>query len=158
MNLRVLANKKGRGVISAAFFIAAASCVNMQAFAEMPAIAPGEWKVTTKTIMNGAATQPTVRMRCFTAEQARDTAKTFGPQFGTVNSTCAEPAVETTTRTVKWQLSCRGQMNMDVAANFDFESETRYKAAVASKAEMGGQVVSNSMTETEGERVGECQQ
>ena len=51
-----------------------------------------------------------------------------------------------------------GQMNMDVAASFDFESDTRYKAVVVSKAEMGGQVLSNSVTETEGERTGECQQ
>lgn len=157
MSLESLATNKGRGVLSAAFFMCAVVS-GTQAVAETPAIQPGEWKVTTKTIMNGAATQPTVRMRCFTAEQARDTAKTFGPQFGTVNSTCAEPAVETTAKTLKWRLECRGQLNMDVAANFDFESDTRYKAAIASKAEMAGQVLSNSTTETEGERVGECQQ
>lgn len=139
-------------------FAGAFAATGMSAMAEMPSMQPGEWKITTKTLMNGAATQPTVRSRCFTAEQARETATTFGPQFGTVNSTCAAPAVETTGKTVKWRLECRGQMNMDVAASFDFESDTRYKAVVVSKAEMGGQVLSNSVTETEGERTGECQQ
>lgn len=143
--------------MSAAFFVVAALGAQAHAQTQAPAIQPGEWKITTKTMMNGAVTPPTVRTRCFTAEQARETAKTFGPQFGTVNSTCAEPAIETTDKSVKWRLICRGQMNMDVAANFDFESETHYKAVVLSKAEMGGQVLSNSMTETEGERTGDCQ-
>jgi hypothetical protein len=157
VSLRGLANDKGRGFTTAAFLLFAA-VASTPASAEMPSIQPGEWKITTKTIMNGAVGQTSVRSRCFTAEQARDTATTFGPQFGTVNSTCAAPAVEATARTLKWRLECRGQLNMDVAASFDFESDTRYRAAIASKAEIGGQVVSNTTTETEGERTGDCAQ
>ena len=57
-------------------------------------IEPGQWKVTSTTVMNGATAQPVVKGRCLTPEQAGDVAKTFGPVSGTVNSTCepAEPA------------------------------------------------------------------
>ena len=64
-------------------------------------IEPGQWKVTAKTVMNGAIAPPQAKARCLTPEQVSDVAKTFGPVLGTVNSTCEQPEYETTGRTLK---------------------------------------------------------
>jgi len=116
-------------------------------------IEPGQWKVTSTTVMNGATAQPAVKGRCLTPEQAGDVAKTFGAVSGTVNSTCEPAASETDGRTLKWHLQCKGQLNLDVLGSFNFDSST---ATVASKAWMGGSLMSDVKTELEGERVGAC--
>ena len=82
--------------------------------AETLAIQPGQWKVTTNIVMNGAAAPPQVKLRCLTPEQAGDVAKTFGPVSGTVNSSCEPADPETTGRTLKWRLQCKGQLDLDV--------------------------------------------
>jgi hypothetical protein len=120
-------------------------------------IEPGQWKVTSSTVMNGAAMQPAVKARCLTAEQTGDIAKTFGPSSGTVNSTCEPAELETAGRKLKWHLRCRGQMDMDVLGNFDFDSPVHYTATVTSKAWMAGSLMSDVKTELEGERVSACQ-
>jgi hypothetical protein len=121
-------------------------------------IEPGQWKVTSTTLMNGAVTPSGVKARCLTAEQAGDVAKTFGPVSGTVNSTCEPAESEATGRTLKWHLQCRGQLDLDVMASFNFDSSSHYTATVSSKGRMAGQLISDVKTEIEGERVGECQQ
>jgi Protein of unknown function (DUF3617) len=128
------------------------------AAAETPSVQPGEWMVTSKTVLNGAVTQPGTRARCLSAQQTEDIATTFGPQMGTVNSTCAPPVLETTARTLTWRIECRGQMDMNVQGSFDFDSPSHYTATVSSKAWMAGSLVSDVKTEVEGERVGECKQ
>lgn len=120
-------------------------------------IQPGQWKVTSSTVTNGAAMQPTVKARCLTPEQAGDLAKTFGPSIGTVNSTCEPAELGTVGRKLKWRLRCRGQMDMEVFGNFDFDSPVHYTATVTSKAWMAGSLMSDVKTELEGERVGVCQ-
>lgn len=94
----------------------------------------------------------------FTPEQAGDIAKTFGPQFGTVNSDCEEPVLETTARKLTWRLVCRGQLDMEVRAIFDFDSATHYTAMVGSRNMIAGALVSEVKTEIEGQRTGECPQ
>jgi hypothetical protein len=143
--------------------IAAALCcmlpaLSVPAIADDPTIEPGEWKVTSKTIMNGASTPPVQKMRCVSPQEASDVMKTFGPTMGTVNSTCKPAVFETTARTMKWRLECRGQLDMDVQGQFEFDTPTRYTAIVASKAWMAGALVSDVATGIEGERVGACQQ
>jgi Protein of unknown function (DUF3617) len=119
-------------------------------------IEPGQWKVTSTTVMNGATAQPVVKGRCLTPEQAGDVAKTFGAVSGTVNSTCEPAASETDGRALKWHLQCKGQLNLDVLGSFNFDSPTHYTATVASKAWMGGSLMSDVKTELEGERIGAC--
>jgi hypothetical protein len=126
--------------------------------AQTPSIQPGEWMVTSKTMVNGAPVPPTSRARCFTPQQASEITKTFGPQVGTVNSTCADPVIETTDRTLTWRLECKGQMDMNVQGSFDFDSPTHYTGTVSSKAWMAGSQISDADTKVEGERVGECRQ
>jgi hypothetical protein len=120
-------------------------------------VEPGQWQLTTRTVINGAATAPTVRPRCISAEQAGDLKKTFGPAVGTINSTCKPAEFETAAKKLSWRLECRGQMDMAVVGEFSFDSPTRYTARVASKAWMAGSLMSDVMTDVEAERIGECQ-
>jgi hypothetical protein len=119
---------------------------------------PGQWKTTSRTLMNGAATPPQMKARCLTPEQTADVAKTFGPVMGTVNSNCEPTEYVTGERTLKWRLQCKGQLDMEVSGNFNFDTPLHYTAIVASKGWMAGALMSDVKTEIEGERVGECAQ
>ena len=121
-------------------------------------IEPGQWKVTSSTVVNGAATPPQVKARCLSPEQAEDVAKTFGPQSGTINSTCEPAQYQTTGRTLKWRLQCKGQLDMDVGGDFNFDSPQHYTATITSRGRMAGALVSDLKTELEAERIGECTQ
>jgi hypothetical protein len=140
----------------AALSLLALSAVS--AAADDLAIDAGQWKTTSKTVVNGAVTPLAEKLRCLTKEQAGDVAKTFGPVSGTVNSSCEPTVFETSGRTLKWHLQCRGQLDLDVIGVFNFDSSTHYTAVVASKGVMGGQLINDAKTEIEGERVGECGQ
>jgi hypothetical protein len=121
-------------------------------------IEPGQWKVTSKTVVNGAAAPLSVKGRCLTPEQAGDVVKTFGPVSGTINSTCAPTEYETAGRKLKWRLQCKGQLDLDIFGSFNFDSTSHYTATVSSKGWMAAALISDAKTELEGERVGECQQ
>ena len=129
----------------------------VSAKADTLAIEPGQWKITSSIVMNGAAMPPQVKLRCLTPEQAGDVAKTFGPVSGTVNSTCEPAEPETTGTNLKWHLQCKGQLDLDVLGDFNFDSADHYTAIVISKGVMAGKLISDVKTELEGERIGECQ-
>jgi len=120
-------------------------------------IEPGQWKVIATTVVNGAAAPPQAKARCLTPEQVGDLAKTFGPVSGTINSTCEQTEYEANGRTLKWRLQCRGQLDVDVAGQFNFDSPLHYTATITSKGRMAGSLISDVKTELEGERVSECQ-
>lgn len=128
------------------------------AHADERLIEPGQWKITSTTVANGAASPPQVKTRCISPEQADDIAKTFGPVSGTINSTCAAPEIATTGRTLSWRLQCRGQLDMDVAAHFEFDTLQHYTAMIASQGRMAGALISDVKSGLEGERLGECPQ
>jgi hypothetical protein len=142
----------------AAALLCTLPCLAAPAAADDLAIEPGQWKVTSRTILNGAPTPPSVKARCLTPEQTRDVKTTFGPAMGTVNSTCKPAEFETAGRKLKWRLECRGQLDIAVAGEFDFDSPTHYTATVSSKGWMAGSLVSDVKTELEGERTGACEQ
>lgn len=121
-------------------------------------IEPGQWKVTSMTRINGATSPAQVTTRCLGKEQVADLSKTFGPQTGTVNSTCEPAQFDASGRTLKWRLQCKGQLDMAVAGDFSFDTPTRYTATVASKGWMAGRLISDVTTELQGERVGDCGQ
>ena len=120
-------------------------------------IEPGQWKVTTNTLMNGAAMPSQVKTRCLTPEQAGDIGKTFGPVMTTVNSTCERTEYEASERRLKWRLQCKGQLDMDVSGDFNFDRPTHYTARITTKGWMAGALMSDVKTELEGERVSECE-
>jgi hypothetical protein len=129
----------------------------VSARAESLSIEPGQWKVTATTAINGGSMPPKVTMRCLSPEQAGDVTKTLGPEMGTVNSTCGPTQFETKIGQMKWQLLCRGQIDIDLVANYTFDSRSHYTATVISKGWMAGALMSDVRTELEGERTGECQ-
>jgi Protein of unknown function (DUF3617) len=120
-------------------------------------IEPGQWKITTNTLMNGSAMPPQVKARCLTPEQADDVGKTFGAASDTVNSTCERTEYEAGGRTLKWRLQCKGQLDMDVSGDFNFDSPVHYTATISTKGWMAGSLMSDVKTELTGERVSECQ-
>ena len=86
--------------------------------------------------MNCMATPPQAKARCITPQQAEDVAKTFGPVSGTINSDCADPEVETSGKTLGWRLQCRGQLDADVAARFNFDTPQHYTATITFQGRM----------------------
>jgi hypothetical protein len=119
-------------------------------------IQPGLWKITTTTVNNGERLPPHANARCLTAEQANDLADTFSPRFGGVNTECKRTQYEKTEQKLRWRLECRGQVNMDSAAEFTFFSPLRYTATIATKGWMGDRQIVDSQVALEGEFVGAC--
>ena len=116
---------------------------------------PGYWKVTSTPEINGAPTPPQEKMRCMTPAETADLDKTFSPEARTINSACERVEHEVTPTTLKWRLKCTGQMSMDVAGAFRFETPQRYSAEVRTQMTMAGQTMQSRVKIT-GERVGEC--
>jgi hypothetical protein len=120
-------------------------------------IQPGLWKITTTVLNNGAQMPPQTKPRCLTAEQAGDLADTFSPRFGGVNTTCQRTEYAKTDQKLAWRLECRGQFNMNSAAEFTFFSPIRYTAVISTKGWMGNQQMVDTQVTLEGEYVGACQ-
>jgi hypothetical protein len=120
-------------------------------------IEAGEWKVTSTAVINGATQPAQSKSRCVTPEQADNVAATFGPvSGGTVNSDCATPTVDAAGKSLKWQLQCRGQLDIDATGEFNFDSPRHYTAIITSKGKMAGALISDVKTNIEAERVGDC--
>lgn len=116
---------------------------------------PGRWRVITTTL-SGAPQPPTVATRCLTPEDVADPGRTFGPQFRTENSECERKEFKLEPTGLTWRLQCRGQVDMDVAGQFIFDSPTRYSALITSKATMLDRIVQENMVSISAERIGEC--
>jgi hypothetical protein len=119
-------------------------------------IAPGLWKITTTTILNGAQTSPEAKARCLSADQATDPAKTFSPEYATVNSECRRTEYDASGRKLSWRLQCKGQIDMEVSGDFVFETPKRYTATILTRGWMAGRQMMSSSAAIEGEHVGDC--
>jgi Protein of unknown function (DUF3617) len=119
-------------------------------------IQPGLWKVTSMPEISGVAAPPQVKTRCLTPEDASDVDKTFSPAHRTQNSTCERVEHELNGTRLNWRLQCTGQMSMDVAGMFDFDTPRHYTAVVTTNSAIAGQKT-NSRVTIEGEWIGECQ-
>ena len=146
-------------------FAAAAATTLALAFlcaaaAPLPAVAdgiePGLWQITETIVMNGNRATPQVRTRCLSAEQAGDTAKTFSPEYRTVNSDCERAEFSSTASHLRWRMLCKGQLDMDVSGDFDFDTPKHYSAKIESKGSMGGQTMVETSVAIVGEHLGEC--
>jgi len=115
----------------------------------------GQWKVTSTPEINGAPAPGNTRLRCMTPAEVADLGKTFSPEANTVGAACERAEHELTATSLKWRLACTGQVNMDVAGIFAFETPQRYTAEVRTQMAMAGQIM-QSRVKIEGERVGEC--
>jgi Protein of unknown function (DUF3617) len=130
------------------------------AAATLPAAAdgiePGLWQITETVIMNGNRTPPQTKERCLSAEQAGDTAKTFSPEYRTVNSDCERAEFSSTTERLKWRMLCKGQLEMDVSGDFTFDTTKHYSAKIESKGSMAGRTMVETSVDIVGEHLGEC--
>ena len=142
-----------------AVFAVAAICVGLTTVPLIAAdsIQPGLWKITTVTLNNGMRMPPQTNARCLTAEQANDLADMFSPRFGGMNTTCQRTQYAKSEQRLTWRLECRGQFNMDSAAEFTFFSPLRYTAVITTKGWIGDQQIADSQVTLEGEYVGACQ-
>jgi hypothetical protein len=114
-----------------AVFAMAAVCAGLATAMAADGIQPGLWKITTAVLNNGMQMPPQTNARCLTAEQAGDLADTFSPRFGGMNTTCQRTQYEKSEQKLMWRLECRGQLNMDSAAEFIFFSPLRYTAVIS---------------------------
>jgi len=137
-------------------FLAAAVAL-LPALSRADGIQPGLWKITTTVVNNGVRSPPQTSARCLTAEQANDLAATFSPRFGGVNTQCERKQYEQSGQKLRWRLECRGQIDMDSAAEFTFFSPLRYTATISTKGWMGNQQIADTQVALEGEFVGACQ-
>lgn len=124
-------------------------------FARADGLQPGYWKVTSTPEVNGAPAPPQEKMRCMSPAETADLGKTFSPEANTINASCERVEHAVTAETLTWRLKCTGQVTMDVAGAFKFETPQRYVAEVRTQMAIAGQTVS-SRVKIEGERVGEC--
>jgi hypothetical protein len=136
--------------IAAAFMLTAAPGV------QADGLQAGQWKVTTKPQNNGVAGPPMQNMRCLSAADVGDLARTFSPVSRTTNSACERTEHESTPQRLKWRLQCTGQIDMDVTGEFLFDSPQHYTATVTARSSMMGRVMNDVHTTIEGQRVGDC--
>jgi hypothetical protein len=130
-------------------------CLAAPSPAAAEGLQPGYWKVTSVPEVNGAPAPSQEKMRCMTPAETADLDKAFSPEARTINSTCERVEHELTTTSLKWRLQCTGQMAMDIAGAFKFETPQRYVAEVRTRMAMPGQTVMSRVAIV-GERVGEC--
>ncbi len=117
---------------------------------------PGRWRVITTTL-SGPPSPPQVVNRCLTPEEVQDPGKTFGPQVSTVNSECRQTQFNLEPTGLSWRLQCKGQIDMEVAGQFIFESATRYSALITTQATMMQRTVQQqTMMTITAQRIGAC--
>jgi len=139
-----------------AVFALAAVFVGLATAMAADGIQPGLWKITTAVTNNGMQGPPQTNSRCLTPEQASDLADTFTPRFGGTNTMCQRTQYEKSGQKLMWRLECRGQLNMDTAAEFNFVSPLRYTAVISTKGSLANQQMDTQVT-LQGEYVGACQ-
>jgi Protein of unknown function (DUF3617) len=116
----------------------------------------GQWKTVQSAEINGVAGPIQQGARCLTEEAVADLDKTFSPISRTTNSTCERVEHELTPQRLKWRLQCTGQIDMEVAGEFNFDSPEHYAAIITARSFMQGRLMQSVRTSIEGQRVGEC--
>jgi hypothetical protein len=116
----------------------------------------GQWQTVQTPEINGVLGPAQQGMRCLTPEAVADLDKTFSPISRTTNSSCERVEHESTPQRLKWRLQCTGQIDMEVAGEFTFDSPEHYAATITARSFMQGQLMQSVRTSIEGRRVGEC--
>ena len=142
-------------MIAKKFAVCALALAALAFGARADGLQPGYWKVTSTPEVNGAPTPPQEKMRCMSPAETADLDKTFSPEARTINSACERVEHEVTPATLTWRLQCKGQMTMDIAGAFKFETPQRYVAEVRTSMSVPGQTMTSRVAIV-GERVGEC--
>lgn len=141
-------------LLPAAVAIAAMAPIAPLAWAD--GIEAGLWKIDTVIETAGRAGPPRETSKCLTAEQVADLPATFSPVASTINSTCEPMARKFDGKKLTWHLVCKGQLDMELVGEFNFDTPHHYTGMVQSKAEMGGQAMPGSKNTVEGTWVSAC--
>jgi hypothetical protein len=119
---------------------------------------PGLWKTTDRSEAAGVVSPPQETSKCLTADQTNDLPTTFSPISRTVNSVCAPIERSFTGNKLTWRLVCRGQLDMELNGEYDFDSPRHYTATVQTKAAMAGVTMIDARELLEGQWISECPQ
>ena len=121
-------------------------------------IEPGLWQVISRTQTGGVIGPPHESSKCLTAQDVGDLAATFAPASRTVNSTCAPVEKSLSGSRLNWRLTCKGQLDMELTGEFNFDSPRHYTATVQSKAAMAGVPMVDSQENIEARWLSACPQ
>jgi Protein of unknown function (DUF3617) len=121
-------------------------------------IDPGLWKIITRTESAGAAGPPHESSKCLTAEETQDLGTTFSPVPQTINSVCAPIERSLEGPRLTWHLVCKGQLDMELSGEFNFDTSHHYTATVRTRAAMAGMQMIDSQNMLEGRWVSACPQ
>lgn len=121
-------------------------------------IEPGLWQIISRTQTGGVIGPPHESSKCLTPQDTGDLAVTFSPLSRTVNSTCAPIERNLNGSLLNWRLSCKGQLDMELTGEFNFDSPRHYTGTVQSKAAMAGMPMLDSQENIEGRWLSACPQ
>ncbi len=138
--------------------LAAAAMMLIVPLARADGIDAGLWKITTVIETAGRVGPPRETSKCLTADQVADLPATFSPVANTINSTCEPMQRSFDGKKLSWHLVCKGQLDMELTGEFNFDSAHHYTGMVQSKASMGGQEMPGSKNTVEGTWVSACPQ
>lgn len=138
----------------ACLLIIAGASIALTAAAE--GIEPGLWQVTSRTQTGGVIGPPHESSKCLTPQDVADLATTFSPVSRTINSTCAPIEHNLSGSHLIWRLTCRGQLDMELTGEFNFDSPRHYSATVQSKAAMAGMPMLDSQENIEARWLSAC--
>jgi hypothetical protein len=145
-----------RLMLTAACALAGLSFAVAAAYAD--GIDPGLWKITTRTQSAGVVGPPHESSKCLTADQTSDLGTTFSPVPQTINSVCAPIERSLNGPLLNWHLVCKGQLDMELTGEFNFDSPHHYTATVRTTASMGGMPMGDTQNMLEGQWVSACPQ
>ena len=121
-------------------------------------IEPGLWQVISRTQTGGVIGPPHESSKCLTPQDVADLATTFSPISRTANSTCAPIERSLAGTRLIWRLTCKGQLDMELTGEFNFDSPRHYTAIVQSKAAMAGMPMVDSQENIEARWLSACPQ
>jgi hypothetical protein len=121
-------------------------------------IEPGLWTIIDRVDNGGVSSPPHVSSKCLTAEQTDDLAATFSPVATTINSDCAPMERNLKGPELTWHLVCKGQLNMELTGQFNFDNPHHYTGTVHTKGEMPAMPPVDSENTIEGYWVAACPQ
>lgn len=121
-------------------------------------IEPGLWKIINRTVTGGVIGPPHVSSKCLTAADTKDLAVTFSPVPKTINSVCAPIDRELNGPHLNWHIVCKGQLNMELSGEFNFDSAHHYSGTVRTKADMAGTPMVDTQNDIEGQWLSACPQ
>jgi Protein of unknown function (DUF3617) len=136
--------------------IAIAVAIGASAAPAAEGVAPGLWRIISRTETGGVIGPPHETSRCLTPDQARDLATTFAPAPGAENASCAPIEHSLNGQKLTWRIQCRGQLDMEATGEFNFDGPHHYTATLRTRAAMSGKTMVDSQDTLEGQWVSAC--